>query len=339
MSGLKSVWGVFGLGLVVLALAAWPGARMASARRADDGPRKKIIIGFVGKSVANAVFQAGASGARAAAAAAPEEYGVDVDLLNQTPSEEDPQKQSQAIDDLVRAGAAGIAVSCSNGGTVTPAIDRAMAAGVWVVCFDSDAPRSKRFAFYGADDVDCGRRLMTELAKVMDGKGTIAILAGNPAAPNLQARVRGVREKLKDFPDMHELNDGHGVFNHAETPADAVQAVKMAENANPGIEGWAMVGGWPLFARNAFSGEPGARKICSVDALPAQLQYVRDGYVQVLLAQDCYGWGDKSVHILLDKIVKQKDPPNQRTFDPLTRVTKDNVDEFAKNWDKWLKNK
>jgi len=77
-------------------------------------------------------------------------------------------------------------------------------------------------------------------------------------------------------------------------------------------------------------------KVVSVDALPAQLAYLRDGHVQVLLAQDCYGWGYKSVQILLDKIVKNQDPPTVKVIDPLTRVTRDNVDQFAKNWDKWL---
>ena len=30
--------------------------------------------------------------------------------------------------------------------------------------------------------------------------------------------------------------------------------------------------------------------------------------MQMLLAQDCYGWGHKSVEILLEKIVNSKDP-------------------------------
>jgi len=318
--------------LVTAALATRP--RIA---RADDVPRKKILIGFIGKSQSNAVFQAAAAGARDAAAAAPGQYNVDVDLSIQTPPQEDPQKQAEAIGNLVRSGAAGIAISCSNAAAVTPAINRAMAGGVWVMCFDSDAPRSNRMAFYGTDDVDLGHRIMSELADSMDHKGTIAILAGNAAAPNLQARVRGVREKLKDYPNLHELNDGHGVFNCVETPADAVQAVKTAQNANPGIEGWAFIGGWPLFAKGAISGSPGQRKIVSCDALPAQLQYVRDGYVVCLYGQDCYGWGSKSVNTLLDKAIKNQDPPQVRMIDPLTRVTKDNVDAYAKNWDKWLK--
>ena len=46
-----------------------------------------------------------------------------------------------------------ILISCSDAGKVTGAIDDAVARGVPVMTFDSDAPESKRFAFYGVDDV------------------------------------------------------------------------------------------------------------------------------------------------------------------------------------------
>jgi len=40
--------------------------------------------------------------------------------------------------------------------------------------------------------------------------------------------------------------------------------------------------------------------------------------------------------ILLEKIIENKQPADVRVVDPLTRVTKENVDEFGKNWEKWL---
>jgi ribose transport system substrate-binding protein len=178
---------------------------------------------------------------------------------------------------------------------------------------------------------------MKELATAMNDTGTIAILAGNQSAPNLQARVAGVREELKNHPNMHELNNGNGVFYHQETPEKAAEAVQTAQNANPSIQGWAMVGGWPLFTTDALKWPPGSIKVVSVDALPAQLNYLKDGHVQVLLAQDCYGWGYRSVQILLDKIVNNKQPDSVRVIDPLTRVTKENADEYGKKWEKWLK--
>jgi ribose transport system substrate-binding protein len=148
--------------------------------------------------------------------------------------------------------------------------------------------------------------------------------------------VQAVKDTLKKYPNMKLLEAGGGVFYHQETPEKAAEALQAAQNANPQIEGWALIGGWPLFTSNALPWAPGKIKVVSVDALPAQLPYLEDGHVQLLLAQDCYGWGYKSVQILLDKIVKNQNPPQERVIDPLTPVTKETAAEFGKNWEKWL---
>ena len=326
------------LGLLAAALTLTAAGLAGCSKKADtgaaaNGPRK-VVIGFIGKSLSNDVFQAAQAGAANGAKELGPKYGVDVEVEVRTPNEEDPTKQAEAIESLTRRGVDGIAVSCSEAGTVTPSIDKAVDKGIPVMCFDSDAPESKRFAVYGVDDRICGQSVMDELAKVMGEKGTIAILAGNQSAPNLQARVAGVKEALARYPNM-KLNDP-GVFYHVETPEKAAEAVASAQNANPGINGWAMIGGWALFTTDALKWPPGTIKVVSVDALPAELNYLKDGHVQVLLAQDCYGWGTKSVEILLDKIVKNQVPANPRILDPLTRVTAENADAFGEHWKKWL---
>ena len=253
-----------------------------------------------------------------------------------TPTAENAQKQAEAIESLTRAKVDGIAVSCSEANTLTDAIDGAVDKNIPVMCFDSDAPDSKRFCYYGTEDITCGKAVMKELAAAMGDKGTVVILAGNQSAPNLQKRVAGVKEELKNHPNMKLLEAGGGVIYHEETPQAAAIAVATAQNANPSIEGWAMVGGWPLFTEDALKWAPGKVKVVSVDALPPQLAYLKDGHVEVLLAQDCYGWGHKSVEILLEKIVNHKSPESLRVIDPLTRVTKENVEEYGKHWEKWL---
>jgi ribose transport system substrate-binding protein len=308
---------------------------IAGALVAHGADKKKIVIGLVAKSQSNPVFQAAYAGAKDAARELGPQYGVDVEIDWQTPSDEDAQKQAEAIEQLARGGAQGIIVSCSDANTVTPAINKAVELGSVVMCFDSDAPRTKRLCIYGTDDITCGKLVMAELARVMNDKGTIAILAGNQTAPNLQKRVQGVKDELKNHPNIKLLPDG--VFYHPETPEQASEAVNTAQSTHPDIEGWAMIGGWPLFAKNALKWAPGTVKVVSVDALPAELGYVRSGHVAALFAQDCYGWGHKSVEILLNKIVKGENPKDVHIIDPLTKVTKDNADAFGKNWDKWLK--
>src|SRR5690349_20759300 len=170
---------------------------MLVAATAALGADKKIVIGLVAKSQSNPVFQAGYAGAKDAAKELGPKYGVEVEIDWQTPPDEDAQKQAEAIEQLARGGAQGIIVSCSDANTCTPAINKAVELGSVVMCFDSDAPKSKRLCYYGTDDITCGKLVMTELAKIMGDKGTIAILAGNQTAPNLQRRVQGVMDELK----------------------------------------------------------------------------------------------------------------------------------------------
>ncbi len=305
------------------------------AASADATAKKTIVIGFVAKSQSNDVFRVAERGARDAAKELADKYNVNITIDVRTPSEEDAVKQAEAISSLSNQGVNAIILSASEAATLKSAIDSAVDRGIPVMTFDSDVPDSKRFATYACDDVASAKRLTDLLAKTMGEKGTIAILAGNESAPNLQRRVQGVKDELKKYPNM-KLLEPNGVFYHQETPEKAAEAIAQAMNANPNIEGWAFVGGWPLFTENALRWEPGKIKVISWDALPAQLSYVKDGHVDTLLAQDCYGWGYKTVNIVLDKVVNGKNPDSSMVLDPLTPVTKDNVEAWGKNWEKWL---
>ena len=297
---------------------------------------KTYVFGVVAKSNNNPVFQAAKTGAEDEAKKISHEKGVNVKIDWRTPNEEDPQKQADAIEQLVNAGANGIAVSCSDANKLTDAIDKAVLSGVPVVTFDSDAPQSKRLTCFGTEDSSCGKQIMDELAKIMGSKGSVAILGGNQNAPNLQKRVQAIKEAAKAYPNI-EIVDA---YYHKETPQDAAAKVEQVMQAHPEITGWGMVGGWPLFTDNALKWKPGTVKVVAVDALPAQLDYLRSGHVQELLAQQVYKWGTTSIDVLYDAVANNKQPATSFIKADLIPVTKDNVDAFAKNWDKWLgKNK
>lgn len=294
--------------------------------------KKKYEFVVIAKSQSNPVFQAARTGAMDAAAELEKKNGVEVKINWRTPINEDAQKQAEYLEQLASQGVDGISVSCSDGKVLKGAIDSAVGKGVEVVTFDSDSPDSKRFAYYGINDVEAGKAVMKELAKVMGDKGVVAILGGNPNATNLQARIRGVEEELKNHPNI-KLKDK---FYHEETAAQAAQKVQQVQSANPEITGWAMVGGWPLFTKNALDGVYEHAKVVSVDHLPEQLEYVRKGQVQALIGQDCYGWGYQTVMMLFDKVHSAKAPAKVINNFDLSVVTKSNVEDYAGKWDKWL---
>ncbi len=322
--------------LVIAAAAVGLAAATLFAAASQQQPKpakKSYTIGLIAKSQSNPVFIAAHTGALDAAKDLGGKLGIKIDIQWRTPVSEDAQAQAQAIEQLVASGADGIAVSASDAKVLKGAIDSAVDKGIPVVTFDSDVPDSKRFAYYGTDDFACGQQVARELAKAMGNKGVVAILAGNQTAPNLQARKRGVEETIaKEFKDISVFK----TIYHKETPQDAVAALEQAQAANPQITGWAMVGGWPLFTENALDKVAGKAKVVAVDALPAQLNYVKNGQVEVLLGQKVYEWGTESVTMLMDKLLKNQSPKEAVVKADLVPVTKANFEEYGKNWKKWL---
>jgi ribose transport system substrate-binding protein len=277
------------------------------------------------------VFLAARTGAEQAAKEASEKTGLDVQIAWLTPPDEDGQVQAQRVQQAVNDGADAILISCSDAGKVNGAINDAVDRGVPVMTFDSDAPQSKRFAFYGVDDVKTGHLVMEELAKLMNGKGKVAILAGNQNAPNLQNRVKGVKEEAAKSPGITIV----GTFNHIETPQDAAAEVTRVTNAYPDIQGWAMIGGWALFTPALLTDlDPNRVKVASVDALGSELVYVDKGIAPVLLAQPVYQWGYIGVNTIIDKVHLKKDVPTIIPMD-LVKVTKENLGEWARQLKAW----
>jgi ribose transport system substrate-binding protein len=294
--------------------------------------KKKYTFGVIAKSQGNPVFQAAKAGAMDAAKDLTKD-NVEVVIDWRTPNSEDAQQQAQYIAQLVTAGVDGIAVSVSDAKVLTSAIDSAVDKGVPVVCFDSDAPQSKRFAMYGMDDFSAGQVLGEQMCRALADKGVVAILAGNQNATNLQNRVRGVRDALSKKTGV-SIKD---VYYHVETAPEAVAKIKQVQGANPDITGWAMVGGWPLFTEKALDGvaDKGV-KVVAIDIVDTELVYVRSGEVQMLVGQNCHGWGSESVKLLYNLAHKGEKPKEAIIRAPVDIVTKDNVEQFAGMWAKWL---
>ena len=325
---------------IVTALFVMPLALTACGGRESTTPstgaapagQRGLKIAMIAKSSTNPVFLSARTGAEAAAKELSQKNNVPIEIVWLTPPSEDGQVQAQRIAQAVNEGASAVLISCSDAGKVTGAINDAVSRGVQVMTFDSDAPQSQRFAFYGVDDEKTGQAVMDELAAQMGKKGTIAILAGNQNAPNLRKRVDGVKQTAAaKYPDIKIA----GTFYHIETPQDAAAEVIRVQNAYPQVQGWAMIGGWPLFTQTLLKDlDPSKVKIVAVDGLPAELAYVEKGLAPVLLAQPTYLWGYESVNRIFDKIQLKKEVPAIIPME-LVRVSKENLGTWAKQLKDW----
>jgi ribose transport system substrate-binding protein len=294
--------------------------------------KKSYTLGMIAKSQGNQFFEAARSGANAAARELGDKYGITIKIDWRTPNDEDAQKQADYVEQMILSGVDGIIISSSDANKLNDAIDRADARGIPVLTFSGDAPASRRFLALGVDDFKCGEQTFVELAKLLKGKGVVAAIDGNPNAANLQQRAAGFRSAAKAHPGIKVLD----IYYHKETPQDAVAKIEQVMQAHPEITGWGLLGGWPLFTDKALNWPPGSIKCVAVDALPPELAYVRSKHVQLLLSQDVYGYGYNSVARLIERIHLKKKTTDPIENTPLTPVTLENVDAFAKNWEKWL---
>ena len=237
-----------------------------------------------------------------------------------TPPQEDGQVQAQRIQQAVNDGADAILISCSDAGKVTGAINDAVDRGVPVMTFDSDAPQSKRFAYYGVDDIKTGQQTMAELAKLMNGKGKVAILAGNQNAPNLQHRVQGAKDEAAKHPGMTD-------HRHVQPHRDAAgrrgrsRARQQRVSGHPGLGDHRRLAAVHAVAAHRHGSDEDQDRV-GRRAARRSSRTSSKGVVPVLLAQSVYLWGDIGVRTIVDKVHFKKDVPQIIPME-LVRVTKD----------------
>ena len=309
---------VLGLALAI----ACGGGNDGSGGSADPGRTLRFAV--IPKSLDLPVFDYARIGAERAA----KELG-NVEIIWNAPASADQLKQKEILESFITQRVDGIAISALNGDFLTDTINRAIDSGIPVVTWDSDAPNSKRHAFYGVDDYESGRIMAAQAIKLLDGKGRVAVLT-SLGATNLQRRLDGVRDGLKDAPGISIVE----VYDIKEDPVRVPQIISTASRRYPDLSAWLSVGGWPVFTRNAIEGiDPAKTKFISFDTIGPALDLLREGKVQVLLGQKYFGWGSEPVKLLYD-INHGKMPPSPIIDSGVDVVTIENVDEYEAQWKK-----
>ena len=289
-----------------------------SAPQGAATPAKKTLkFALLPKSLDIPVFNYANLGAQRVA----KELGVEV--VYRGPDTADPLKQKEVMESFITQKVDGIAISVTNAEFLRSTIDKAMDAGIPVVTWDSDAPTSKRIAFYGVDDFKAGQIMGDEAGKLMNGKGTVAFLT-SLGANNLQRRLDGVQDSLKKFPGIKVVE----TYDIKEDSVRCAELIATGTNRYPDLGAWISVGGWPVFTQRALDPvKPEKTKFISFDTVEAGPALLRSGKVQILLGQKYFGWGSESIRLLND-IVNGKKPATAIIDSGVDVVTKTNLDEY-----------
>ena len=303
--------------LAAVAVTVW-----ACGGSQPAGPRK-LRFALIPKALDIPVFDYANKGAQRQAAA----FG-DVEVIYRGPDRADELKQKEVLESFISQKVDGIAISVLNADFLTSTIDKAMDAGIPVVTWDSDAPKSKRIAFYGVDDFKSGQEMGRQAAKLLNGKGTVAFLT-SLGANNLARRLDGVKDILAQYPDIRVIE----TYDVKEDSVRAAELIASGSNRYPDLGAWVSVGGWPVFTQNALAPVPPHTKVISFDTNPPAPDLIKAGKAHVLIGQKYFGWGSETVKLLRD-IVHGTRPDTVIIDSGVDVVTSDNVDAYMAEWKK-----
>ncbi len=231
------------------------------------------------------------------------------------PSEPDEQAQLQIVQDLITRKVAGIAVAPANAPAMAKILKKAKEAKIPVVTWDSDLlepDHGLRVTYVGTPNYQMGRALGESLLKLKpEGGGIFALQSGGAAAANLNERMQGVRDVLKDKGWSEAV--GTPLYCNDDS-ALAVQQMTDLLLSTPDLSAFVPTGAWPQTVHRAYRStmtkyreklEKRALIVVAGDTLPMQIDLLREGLSQTQVGQRPKEMGYRAI-MTLEEIVSGK---------------------------------
>jgi ABC-type sugar transport system substrate-binding protein len=207
-------------------------------------------------------------------------------------------------------------------------IDAAIAAGVPVVCVDSDVPASKRMAFIGTDWFDLGVRQAQAMVKALGNKrGKVALLGLIEQEINQRAFTgfRSVAEKV-GLTCLPPQQDKGSIAEAARVTAGLLQAHPDLA----GIAGFDSESG-PGIGQAVKEANKNGQVVCTaVEAEPQHLQLVNEGALTAVVGQKRALFTYYGMRVLYDIVhAKVRFTGNDRALGVLPAPTTVNTGTFT----------
>ena len=259
-------------------------------------------------------------------------------------STSDEAGEAQIVQDMLsKPDTVAMAISPSNAPLIAQTIKSANPT-IPIMTVDADLAKEDaalRKTYLGTDNYLMGKKIGEYIKKAKPNGGTICTIEGNPAADNILRRAQGMRDALTGQKGLTELKGEGGWTEVAGCPvftnddgAKGVQAMTDILAANPKLDAFGIMGGWPLFGapqpyRDLFG--PLKDRIASndfvigaADTIGDEVAIAKDGLVTALVGQRPFEMGYKAPSVMIDLIEGKKvDDP---VFTGLDECTKDTVD-------------
>lgn len=229
------------------------------------------------------------SAARAAEAAG-------VRLVIKAPDEANLEQQIRMMETMIQQGVDGIAISPIHSEALAPIIDKAADTGIPVICFESDAPDSRRLSYIGTDNIRAGERMGEAIDGLLKGRGMILVSTGFSDSLHLRERLEGFLGYIHRETDIDVLE----VRYHQGVPEQALTDLEGMIDEHPHfdafvaldfVSGSASVLVWKAMGLNRYA--------LTFGMMPEISEAVRNGQITMAISLQEQRWGALIVEQLL----------------------------------------
>ena len=190
---------------------------------------KKRTIAMIPKGTSHLFYVTVHAGAEAAA----KEQGLELEW-NGPAAETDYSRQIQILDSYIARQVDGIAIAATEKTALNASLERAKAANIPVVVFDSGVDSDNYMTFIATNNFEAGQMGARTLAKLIGGKGKVAVVLHAPGSVSTMDRERGFQDVIgKEFPGISIAATQYGM-------SDSAKSMAAAENmltAHPDMDG------------------------------------------------------------------------------------------------------
>jgi ribose transport system substrate-binding protein len=306
--------------LAVLVTSTGGGAAPSQQRAA----KKTYTIYLVAGIASDAFYLTMKKGAEAAG----KKLGVKVVFTGSTASFS-PNTQIPFLNGAIARHPDAILIAPTDKTALIAPIQRAISAGVPVITVDTFISKPIAVTNVSTDNLGGGKAAADALAKAIGGSGDVAAISVNPGISTTDQRSQGFASQLKaKYPNINYL--GVQYCNDDQTKASNQTSALM--NGHPNLKGiFAMnvVSGNGVTSAVTAAGKSGQVKLVEFDAGPPQVQALKAGTIDALVAQYPYGIGQMGVQLAYKYITGHRTGIKKHYGTGSAVVTKANVNSPA----------
>ena len=234
--------------------------------------------------------------------------------------------QVNLVNDMVTRKIDGILIAATDAKALSPAVKKAIDAGVPVITLDSGVDPDTSIAYIATDNLGAARLAAEKMAELIGGKGKVIDIGITAGSQTGYERESGFLEGMKAFPDVEVLPVQYSACN----PAKALNIATDLYTGNPDIVGiygacdGSGTGAGQLVKQKGLDNV----RVVAFDSSAEEFELFKQGHIDALILQDPFRMGYDGVYAM-DKVLKGQKVEPRTVLIPAQVVTKDNLEDPA----------